>query len=142
MKIIYFAKIEDGKLKITNRKGFDSDVAEWEGKRVQITVEKNNKRTDPQNRYLHALFTIFTKALNDLGNNFKMDEVKELVKCKFLTTEVVNESTGEVIGKRIKGTHELSKQEMVDFIDRFIEWAASDFGIVLPLANEQQKFEY
>jgi hypothetical protein len=142
MKLIYFAEIKDGKLKITNRRGFDADLLEYEGKRVQITIERNNKRTSPQNRYLHALFTIFTKSLNELGNNFKTEEVKELVKFKFLTLEVVNESTGETIGQRIKGTHELNKEEMGDFIDRFMEWSATDFNIILPISDEQQKFEY
>lgn len=110
MKIIYFAKVEEGKLKITNRKSFDLEIEALEGKRLQITIERNSKRTSPQNRYLHALFTIFTKALNELGNNFKVEEVKELVKCKFLTIDVVNEGTGEVIGERVKGTHELDKK--------------------------------
>lgn len=142
MKLIYFAEVKEGKLKITNRKSFDLELLEWEGKRVQITIERNNKRTSPQNRYLHALFTIFTRSLNELGNNFKVEEVKELVKCKFLTIDVVNEQTGETIGERVKGTHELDKNEMIDFIDRFMEWSATDFNIILPLAEEQQKFEY
>jgi len=85
------------------------------------------------------LFTIFKTSLNDLGNDFTMEEVKEICKYKFGLTDVLNKQTGEVIGQRIKGTHEMSKTEMIEFIESVIRYAAECFDIILPYPSEQIK---
>jgi len=138
MKQEFISLIKDGKLQPSTTNNILKVLSGLEGKRVRITLEKvSAKRSLQQNAYLHLLFTIFTESLNELGNDFTMDEVKELCKTKFLLIEVMNVETGEVIGQRIKGTSEMTKTELNLFIENIIRWAADYFSIVLPYPSEQ-----
>lgn len=140
----YYTQInESGEMQPSTLKKLNRELKEFfSGKRVHIVISKfQATRSGQQNRYMHLLFTIFKDALNDLGNEYTMSEVKELCKYKFLTIEVFNEATGEIIGQRIKGTSELTKVEMMEFIESIIRWAADTFHIVLPYPNEQLDFE-
>lgn len=141
-EVIAFGKIKDGVLTISSRKDFDNELKSMKDGLVSITVKSKSQRSLSQNAYIHLLFTIFKNELNQLGNEFTMTEVKELAKAKYLIIDVVNESTGECIGQRVKGTHELTKGEMTEFIENVIRWAAEMFHIVLPYPSEQiQVFE-
>jgi hypothetical protein len=137
MEAVAFGKVSDGILTINSRKSFDNDLKGLKNGLVTITVKRRNQRSLAQNAYIHLLFTIFKNELNQLGNEFKMEQVKEIAKAKFLTVDVVNESTCECIGQRVKGTHELSKVEMMEFVENVIRWAADMFHITLPYPNEQ-----
>ena len=137
MEVVAFGKIKNGGLSIANRKAFQSELAQMKNGYVTIKVSYKNQRSLAQNAYLHLLFTIFKNELNQLGNEFTMLEVKDLCKAKYLTVDVVNTNTGECIGQRVKGTHELTKIEMMQFVDDVIRWAADFFHIILPYPNEQ-----
>lgn len=138
-KIELFSNVnEKGELQNNVRQSIKRDLLKFAGKRVKITIERQRStRSHQQNAYLHLLFTIFKDSLNELGNDFTMDEIKELCKFKFATIDIINEDSGEVFGQRIKGTHEMKKMEMVEFIDKIIIWAADHFGIILPYPSEQ-----
>lgn len=136
-------KITNGRLS----KPKSLEIAEYlrslEGKNAVITISKlSSKRSLQQNRYLHLIFTIFKDGLNELGNEFTMQEVKDICKYKFALMDVVNESTSEIIGQRIKGTSEMSKVELAEFIDNVIRWAADNFHIVLPVPNEMLEINF
>jgi len=137
MEAVAFGRVSDGVLTINSRKSFDNDLKGLKNGLVTITVKRRNQRSLAQNAYIHLLFTIFKTELNALGNEFTMEQVKEIAKAKFLTIDVVNENTGECIGQRVKGTHELSKVEMMEFVENVIRWAADMFHITLPYPNEQ-----
>lgn len=139
MKIEIISSVENGTLK-RNRTQIAEVIKSFEGKEIILTIEKKKKkRTNNQNAYLHALFTIFRNELNALGNKFTMEEVKELCKFKFAKIDVVNEVTGEVVGQRIQGTSEMSTTELNVFIDEVIQWAAEMFKIELPYPNEEMQ---
>lgn len=143
MKRQYFSNVKNGRLQKNVSELIAEELKAYEGKRIEISIQKlKSTRSEQQNRYIHALFSIFTKALNELGNDFQMVEIKEMCKQKFSTIDVVNEKTGEVIGQRIKGTHEMSKSEMCEFVDKIIIWAADMFHIVLPYPNEEIKLNF
>lgn len=120
-----------------NRNLLNEAIKRREGKEILITIETvSRQRTSQQNRYIHRLFTIFTQALNELGNDFTMAQVKGICAAKFLVVEEVEKSTGEVIGERIRSTTELNTVEFNEYFEKIIAWAATVFGIVLPLPNE------
>lgn len=136
-KQTFISSIKGGKLQPSTTKAILHTLQPLEGKKCLITIEKlSSKRSLQQNSYLHLLFTIFAEALNDLGNKFTMEEVKELCKAKFCLIDVINENTGEVLGKRIKGTSEMTKVELGEFIESIIRWGA-EMQIILPYPNEQ-----
>ena len=70
-----------------------------------------------------------------------MPEVKSLMKTKFLLIDVVNIDTGEVIGERLKGTSECNKEELSEFVEKVIQWAA-EIQIILPYPNEQTDLNF
>lgn len=132
-----YCNVENGRI-ISNRKLLADTVATFSG-RVSITIQKAKKtRSNQQNRYLHAAFTILSKELiNYTGDErYTPKVVKDIVKCKFLTVDMINENSGEVIGIRIKSTTQLSTLEMNEFIDNMIRWAAEQFNINIPYPNE------
>ena len=138
MKQEFISLIKDGKLQPSTTNNILKVLSGLEGKRVRVTLEKvSAKRSLQQNAYLHLLFTIFTESLNELGNEFTVDEVKELCKAKFALIDVMNKETGECLGQRIKGTSEMTKTELNLFIENIIRWAADYFSIVLPYPSEQ-----
>jgi len=137
MKVEIISTVKNGRLSPKSTNEILSILAKCEGKQVVVSIEKlSRKRSSQQNRYLHLLFTQLTMALNDLGNEFTMLEVKDMMKAKFALTDVVNTSTGEVLGQRIKGTSEMKRMELADFIDSVIRWAAG-LSIKLAYPNEQ-----
>lgn len=137
-KFTYYSDSKDGVLSKSVENQIIRDLKYFNGKRVEITLTKARvKRSTQQNRYLHLLFTIFRDALNDLGNEFTLEDIKDICKLKFAVIDVVNKDTGEVIGQKIQGTSEMSKSEMITFIDAIIQWAADHFNIVLPYPNEE-----
>ena len=137
-KLTFISRVKSGKLQPNTGKQLVKAIEANEGKNVIITIEKlSAKRSIQQNKYIHVMFTQFTEALNDLGNEFTMEEVKDLCKAKFALIDVVNEATGEVIGQRIQGTHEMKKDELSTFIDSVINWSASFFNIKLYYPNEE-----
>ena len=118
MKQEFISLIKDGKLQPSTTNNILKVLSGLEGKRVRVTLEKvSAKRSLQQNAYLHLLFTIFTESLNELGNEFTVDEVKELCKAKFALIDVMNKETGECLGQRIKGTSEMTKTELNLFIE-------------------------
>ena len=137
IKTEIFCNVENGKV-ISNRKLLADTLATFSG-RISITIQKVKKvRSNQQNRYLHAAFTILsTELINYTGDErYTAVMVKDIVKCKFLTVDMINESSGEVIGTRIKSTTELSTLEMNEFIENMIRWAAEQFNITIPYPNE------
>ena len=137
IKTEIFCNVENGKV-ISNRKLLADTLATFSG-RISITIQKVKKvRSNQQNRYLHAAFTILsTELINYTGDErYTAVMVKDIVKCKFLTVDMINESSGEVIGTRIKSTAELSTLEMNEFIENMIRWAAEQFNITIPYPNE------
>lgn len=137
-KLTYYSKVVDGKLQGNVSKFIKEELPRFNDKRVEVTIKQiSSKRSDQQNRYIHLLFTIFKDSLNDLGNDFSMQEVKDLCKFKFAKTDVINTNTGELLGERIKGTSEMGKLELAEFVDNVIDWAKEMFNIRLPKPGEQ-----
>lgn len=103
-----------------------------------------NKRTIPQNSYLHLIFSMLVEPLREAGwNNIRgMEDAKEFVKALFLTVTEKNEKTGEEI-KRVKHTSELTKEEVQIFIDDLKQWSSEYLGFYIPDSNEQVSiFQY
>lgn len=102
--------------------------------RFSLHIKKD--KTDPQTGY----YWFLCKFIGDeLG--MEKDEMHEVLKFRSLKEEVVNEKTGEVF-TRIKSTRELSKEDMSEYIDGIIRWAAESLHIICPLPNEKFKINF
>lgn len=139
MKITYFGSVdENGKLKITNHNVFLSDLKNFCGKQIRLTIEPKSKRSLPQNSYLHGVVIPIVKMhLLDLGwKEARSNEwVKDYIKYNCLIKETVNELTGEVI-KSLGETSGLTTSEFMDFIADVQQWAAEKLDLQIPSPGE------
>lgn len=131
-KLEYFSNVKEGRLQKNISELISKEIKYFEGKRVQITIQKQRStRSNRQNRLFHLYVDIMRR---ELGYDF--EEMKDIIKYKFLLKERVHEETGEVF-KYLGKTSELSKSEFSDLVTDLIRWASVTFGIVLPLPEEQ-----
>ena len=121
-----FGIIKNHKLILNNKKQFNKQLIELEGKDVVIKiVERNNKRTNDQN----SLFWNWIKILSDY-TGYTKEEMKEMVSYKFLKRERVdNEGYTETY---LQGTSTLSKKEFNEFMNDVSRWSNTTFNISLP----------
>lgn len=131
MKLEYYSDVKGGNLQTNVRKKIAEELKQFEGKRIQIRIEKlKSKRSIQQNRYWWLAMTILG---NELG--YSKEETHELMKFKFLKRERVIEKTGEIL-EYIESTTTLSKSDFSDMVTDMVRWAAS-MNIIIPLPGEQ-----
>lgn len=115
------------------RKAFD----ELPDGRYLVKIERKNKRTSPQNRYLHLMFYMICAGFREIGYNEVKDAemAKEIMKRMFLTRTIENGTGGRI--EVVLRTRDLTKEQMSEFIEDCIQFSAENLGITIP-APEQQ----
>ncbi len=136
MKLLYLATVDSGRLKISNRKQFDDDLKQFEGKRVELVLSKANKRrsNDQNGFYWAVVIPVAHKGMIDAGYlGMTRDDVHKFFKDEFLAEgiEIVNPNTGQV--KTInKTTTVLSTTQMMDYIEQIAQFCAEWLNVVIP----------
>lgn len=130
--LTYYSEVKDGKLQNNVRQNIAKELPAFEGKRVEIKIQRlKSKRSDQQNRLWWLYMNIISKELG-----YTKDEAHEIFKYKLLKREKVDENTGEVY-EYLGSTTKLSKGEFADLVNELIRFCAETLKIVLPLPNEQ-----
>ncbi len=143
MKFEIISTIKD--FKPSNAKLIREALNHFNGKKVRIIIEKlKSKRSDRQNKFMHALFAIYAYELVNYTGDRKYTpaHVKNMCKTEFLKRDEINEKTGEVMGHYIQDTHLLNKEEMSKFWDEIIQDAAEKHNIILPYPNEDLMLKF
>lgn len=144
-RLTYYGSVVEGKLKISHRARLNDEVKRFEGKRVEITIQKAKKtRSLQQSRYLWScVYEYALQGFKDLGHqNLTKDDLHEYFKDKFLSNgkEIVDPSTGEM--KQIaKTTTTLTTTEMMDYVAQIVQFCAEWLNTVIPDPNEQVQME-
>lgn len=129
----------DNKLSVRKHFSFLSD-----GNYI-VSIKPANKRSLNQNKYAHAvLFPEVMKALREAGYEAirTPEDAKQVCKALFLKKQILkNDDTGECV-ELIKDTSELTKLEMMEFINDVVRWAANQLNYVIPLPNEQTEMNF
>jgi RNA-binding protein YhbY len=139
MKETYITITEKG---IVNKEAFKAFLRGLGFGRFILKAEKKDKRSLPQNAYLHAcVIPIVLECLKDAGwNQIKtLEDAKDFIKVKFLSYDMVNEETGEVI-TMFKNTSGLNKEEFAVLIQEISIWLAEYFQTILPEPGQQSTF--
>jgi hypothetical protein len=121
-----FGTIKKGSLILNNKKQFQDQLIEFEGKEVVIKIsERNNNRTKDQN-------SLFWKWVEIISNEtgYTKEETKELIQYKFLKRERVDEEG--YTETYLRGTSTLNKKEFNDFMNEVVYWSNSTLNITLP----------
>ena len=131
-KLTYCSTVTNGRLQKSTANAIRSDLAGFEGKRVEITISRaKSKRSTLQN----ALYWVYVTILADeLG--YTKQEMHDVIKYKFLKYEKVFEKTGEIL-MTFGSTTQLSRSDFADLIDELQRWAAESLGVVLPEPGKQ-----
>ena len=104
-------------------------------KKALFEIKEITKRSLKQNSYLHLILSFFALELG-----YPMSYVKlNLFKCKWnksiFVVDMVSEKTGEKF-KFVRSTKDLDKEEMTRAIDTFIEKAALEANIRIPIPSD------
>jgi hypothetical protein len=127
MNLIFRGIIKQGKLKFDTPDKFMVYLSGLEGKRFELTLQKErHARTLSQNAYYWGVVVEILR--NHFG--YESDEMHEALKFKFLRK--FEDSDLVTVGSTAK----LSTVEFCEYIDRIMEWAASEYRIVIPTAGE------
>lgn len=130
-KLEFNGYVKDGKMFIRNRQDFDHAIKRFEGKDIEIVVQKKrNVRSLQQNRLWWLYVTIIAESLG-----YEKEECHCILKYKFLKREKVVEKTGEVI-PYLESTTRLTRSEFSEVVESVIRWAA-EMDIILPEPNQQ-----
>lgn len=127
---------------IQNKKAVKAFFVSLPDGKYILEADNSKKRTNQQNRYLHGiLIPEFRKALNSVGyDGVKYDwQAKLIIKKMFLTRQVVNEETGEVL-EYVQDTHDLTTVELNVLIEEVIRFAAENMNYEIMLPNQQSSF--
>ena len=146
----YFGSVTDGKLTLPRRDAMASDLRVFDGCDVQLTVKvRKGRRSTPQNSYywgvvIPAITQGFVEIGHplQLGNEEHRQMVHGLMKDKFLSNGIqVTDKEGEVMTLP-PSTKTLNKGEMMEYLDRIIDWATINLGVYIPAPNEQAELQY
>lgn len=133
--------ISGGKLIIDNRGRFAAEVAKLKDGVYELTLKKKARRSNAQNRYLFGVvYTELRYAINELGNNFSLEDIHEFCKNNFNKKELSN-GEGEVIGY-IGGSTIMSKEDFSIYLDKIFLFANEYLGITIPLPGENLEFKF
>lgn len=135
----YFFHIEDGAIKNPSavRKAY-SDLSDG---RYKGTIARSNKRTLPQNAWLHAVLPDILKGLHNRGYNDIRDvnDAKLVVKALFFKKVVSNGLENIEV---IEGTSQTSKEVFIERADRIINWAKDYLEIdIAPPMKQIEMFD-
>lgn len=136
-KVTAAAELKQGVLTIVNRPRFDASLLHMaSGQRYVVTVElMKEKRSDRQNRALHALLSPWADSEGHDIDDLKRDVLREV----FGTREVVNAVTGEIEHVLVQPhTSKLNTEQFAFLMNRAVEIAA-ECGVLLELPDEYRQ---
>lgn len=118
-------------VKMNNAGAYESFLKNLPPGNYQLIIQsETNRRTLPQNAYLHVLFEIIARETGHTAA-----EVKDSLKREFLTVERANVLTGEM-QKEVLNTSGLDTIELAGFIDSIKLFSAEYLGLILPDAGQ------
>lgn len=141
MSTPFYIHKEGGRIRAAALRGYLDSLGDGSYK---VTVKRATSKTTRQNSYLHVLFDIAAKAMNEEcmgdGTPWTMESVKQYAKDERLYPLVdMILPTGEV-KQQAKNTRDLDDLEAGQTIERVIAHFA-ELGIILPEPNRQEELK-
>ena len=141
-KVTIYTEVKNGK--ITNRSKIVQILESFEGKRIEITFQRaNKKRSNEQNRYYWGVIVpMFQQGIFDcFGEIWDIKTTHEHLKSNFNREEKVNKKTGEIVSL-IKSTSQNSTIEMEEYHENIRTWMLTNMDIICPLPNEDLTLKF
>lgn len=133
----FIIHIENGQ--ITNKKVAAKYFSELEDGRYKVTIVKSNKRSLPQNSWLHGVLPDIVKGLQDVGyyEIKTTEQAKDVLKSLFFKKTVSNGSDDIEV---IEGTSKVSKEDFSSKAEEIIVWCMDYLGINVAPPGRQTEF--
>ena len=97
-------------------------------------------RSLAQNRYLHLILGYWAQEFGYTLEEAKQDYFKRKCNADIFTTERTNRRGQKV--KTLRSSADLTTAELTTAIERFRNWSATECGLYIPSANEEQALFY
>lgn len=133
---------ENGNLK-RNRKFIADAIKSFSGKEIEIIIKRKYKmRSISENKYYWGVVIIQWQMLifEEWGESYSKEEMHEFLKINCNYKYQTIKGTGEEI-KIPQSTAQLQTVEFEDYLERCRRKAFEYFNTIIPLPNEQLKFE-
>ena len=137
MRIKHYALVEKGKLILSNKDQFLTELKRFEGKKIYVVLdEERPTRSNEQLRYYFGVvLSLISEFIDETtGKKYTSEDLHEYYIEKGYFGETAKEINGEIIvmKNRSAKTNTLQFSEAVEKIKR--EWAEK--GLYIPDANE------
>jgi hypothetical protein len=132
-------QIKSGVLKIAHRDKFHETIRTWKDCYIILTIRKQYKqRTTPQNAYYWAVIVDYWKDImyQEWGELLSKEDVHAFLKANFNSTEIYNETTGEILTVPVSTTKNTTVEQEV-FHELCRQKAFEMFNVMIPLPGEQ-----
>ena|ERR1700683_4486711 len=141
VKIEVWGHIEKGVLVLANRKRFEHDIRDCVDCEVIVTVKKRGKRSTQQNRWYWGIcIQEIRLRLRELGHRMEPEDIHTMLKLKFLPVTLRD---GDVLIATMPGsTAELNKSEMMEYLDRVIEWCRDTLELEIPPSDKTLAMDF
>lgn len=131
----YVATVVNGVVKISNRRGFDEDMRNFEGKRLQISVKgyKASRSLEQNGYYWGCVIPYVQEGLLDAGFDksvLDQENVHEMLKGKFLKEDLAKDEWNGDFITLVGTTTDLNKLEFADYIEEIRRWASEILNII------------
>jgi hypothetical protein len=128
MNPVFSGRIEQGKVIYNNPTRYLAQVHSLEGKRIECVLrQEKSKRSNQQNNYY---FGVVCKVLGDYFG-YDTEEMHDALKYKFLRKGAADLET-------VQSTTKMNTAEFEEYLEKIRRWAATDYGVVVPLPNEAE----
>ena len=128
MNPVFSGRIEQGKVIYNNPTRYLAQVHSLEGKRIECVLrQEKSKRSNKQNNYY---FGVVCKVLGDYFG-YDTEEMHDALKYKFLRKGAADLET-------VQSTTKMNTAEFEEYLEKIRRWAATDYGVVVPLPNEAE----
>jgi hypothetical protein len=106
---------------------------------ADLTARKE-RRTIPQNRYLHLILGWFALETGNTLGFVKQEYFKRHINPDLFVVEIDDKHLGKV--SVLRSSRDLNTAEMTTAIERFRNWSSAEAGVYLPSPDEKQYLDF
>lgn len=106
---------------------------------VDLTAKKE-RRTIPQNAYLHLILGWFAIETGNTLGFVKQEYFKRYINPDLFVVEIEDKHLGKV--SVLRSSRDLNTAEMTTAIERFRNWSSAEAGVYLPSPDEKQYLDF
>ena len=106
---------------------------------LTLRPRRATKTTAQLGYYYGVVIEEFQDFMRDQGQFYTADELHVFLKRRLLARDVVDPTTGEVIGDTLPSVRDFDIAQMSDFIDKSVQFLSDRMNIVIPPPSQYRE---